>query len=126
VETPQGTASLSLDGQLPPTWPADFPLPPHSTPAGSASLSKATTNHQIAVFETSTSGQEAYNFYKNSSSLDVSQPKSLGVGNSFVGKLQFSGPHTGSVTVSDVNDQTLIVIYLQTSANHLEPVSGAR
>jgi hypothetical protein len=66
VQTPEGTASLSLDGKLPPNWPADFPLPPGTTPAGSGSIGNTQEAHLIGVFEMSTTGTDTFNFYKNS------------------------------------------------------------
>jgi hypothetical protein len=126
VQTPEGTASLSLDGKLPPDWPAGFPLPPGATPAGSGSIGNTQEAHMIGVFETSSTGTDTFNFYKNSSTLTVSQPKSVGTGNSFVGTLQFSGPYSGSVTVTDLSDTTHMVVYLKTSTNHSSPVSGQR
>jgi hypothetical protein len=80
----------------------------------------------IGVFKTSSTGQEAFNFYKTSSSLTVSNPKSVGVGNSFVGRLEFSGDHKGSVTVTDTSSPTHIIVYLNTSTSKPAPVSGAR
>jgi hypothetical protein len=126
IETPEGTLSLSLDGQLPPHWPSDFPVPPGATPAGSGSIGNETTAHMIGVFQTTASGQDTFNFYRNSSSLTVSNPKTVGVGNSFVGRLEFSGTHHGSVTVADVNGETHIVVYLNTSTAKPSPVSGDR
>jgi hypothetical protein len=80
----------------------------------------------IAVFETTSTGQEAFDFYKNSSSLTVTNPKSVGSGSSFVGRLEFSGTHKGSVTVTDINGSTHIIVYLNTSSSKPTPVSGAR
>jgi hypothetical protein len=80
----------------------------------------------IGVFQTSGTGQDAFNFYKNSTSLTVSNPKSTGIGNSFVGRLEFSDGHDGSVTVTDHNGQTYIVVYLNTSKSQSSPVSGDR
>jgi hypothetical protein len=71
----------------------------------------------IGVFQSTGSGQDAFNFYKNSSTLTVSNPTSLGAGNTFVGRLEFSGTHKGSVTVTDHNGQTYIVVYLNTSTS---------
>ena len=115
VDTPEGTASLNLNGKLPAGWPSDFPVPKGATPGGSGSLSSSTKSYMIAVYETSTSGQDTYNFYKNSSGLTITQSKSVGVGPAFVGHLEFSGSHTGSVTITHV-DRTLIVVYLTSPA----------
>jgi hypothetical protein len=69
----------------------------------------------IGVFKARGSGEDAFNFYKNSSALTVSNVHSAGTGSSFVGTLQLSGSHTGSVTVADVDNETLIVVYLTSS-----------
>ena len=126
VDTPEGTVSVSLDGQLPPHWPSDFPIPPDTTPAGSGSVGSDTTAHMIAVFSSSGTGQEAFDFYKNSTALTITNPKSVGTGSSFAGRLQFSGTHTGSVSVTELQGQTLIIVYLKTSTTNPAPVSGDR
>lgn len=116
VATPHGSVSVSLDGKLPPAWPAAFPVPKGATAAGSGSVGGSTTSHMVAVFKTDTSGQDTFNFYKTSSSLGVSGARSVGAGSSFVGQLRLSGSYSGSVTVLDHAGQTLIVIYLETGA----------
>ncbi len=126
IDTPEGTVSLSLDGELPPHWPSGFPVPPGATPAGSGSIGSETTAHQIAVYETTSTGQETFDFYKNSTSLTVSNPKSVGTGSAFVGRLEFSGTHKGSVTVTDLTDQTHVIVYLNTSTTKPAPVPGDR
>jgi hypothetical protein len=80
----------------------------------------------IAVYETTSTGQEAFDFYKNSTSLTVSNPKTVGAGNAFVGRLKLSGTHKGSVTVSELSDQTHITVYLNTSTSKPAPVPGDR
>jgi hypothetical protein len=80
----------------------------------------------IAVFETPSTGQEAFDFYKNSTSLTVTNPKSAGAGSSFVGRMELSGTHTGSVTVTDASSPTHIVVYLNTSTSKPTPVPGDR
>src|SRR4051794_3881173 len=51
VETENGSASLSLDGKLPPNWPAAFPVPPGASPGGSGSLQNSSTDTQVGVFK---------------------------------------------------------------------------
>lgn len=80
----------------------------------------------IAVFETTGSGQDAFNFYRNSTTLKVSEVKTVGVGGAFVGRLHFTDGHSATVTVSDVDSRTLIVIYLHSGSSQTSPVSGAR
>ncbi len=115
VQTPQGAVSLSLDGKLPPSWPAGFPLPPGTTPAGSGSVANTQKAHMIAVFRTSGTGEDAFAFYRDSTTLSVSQARSVGSGSTFVGRLQLSGPYEGSVTVTQTGGQTYLVVYLQTA-----------
>lgn len=117
VDTPDGSVTVSLDGQLPPHWPSDFPVPPGATPAGSGSAAGSTASHMIAVYQSTGTGQDAFNFYKTSTALTVSDVKSVGAGSSFVGRLQFSGTHSGSVTVTEFSGETLIVVYLKTSTS---------
>jgi hypothetical protein len=112
VDTPGGSVSISLDGQLPAGWPAGFPLPPGATPAGSGSVSNGNGSHQVAVFQVPGTGLQAFDFYKQSDTLTVSGPKSGGSGSQFVGSLTFSGPYTGNVTVIDVGSRTLVVVNL--------------
>lgn len=124
VNTPEGAVSVSLDGELPPQWPSDFPIPPDTSPAGSGSIGGSTASHMIAVFQSSGTGQDAFNFYKNSTALTVSGAKSVGTGNSFLGRLRFSWTtHSGSVTVTEFNGHTYIVVYLETSASNGTPTS---
>ena len=116
VETPNGGVSVSLDGRLPSAWPSSFPIPSGATPAGSGSVAGSTKSNMIAVFETTGSGPDTFNFYKTSSALSVSEANSVGAGNSFVGHLTVSGSYSGSVTVTEHSSQTVIVIYLDTSS----------
>jgi hypothetical protein len=126
VGTPEGTVTLSLNDQLPPGWPSGFPVPSGATPAGSGSIENKTTSHLIAVFEAPGSGQDAFNFYKNSTTLKVTDPKSVGVGNAFVGRLHFSGPYKGSVTVANRDSRTLIVVYLNTGGSQATTTTAAQ
>ncbi|HWT83979.1 MAG TPA: hypothetical protein VN648_34940, partial [Candidatus Methylomirabilis sp.] len=95
-------------------------------PAGSGSIERETKAHMIAVFKTTSTGQETFDFYKNSTSLTVSNPKSAGAGSSFVGRMEFSGTHKGSVTVTDISNPTHFIVYLNTSTSKPTPVSGDR
>jgi hypothetical protein len=113
VNTPEGSVSLSLDGQLPPGWPSAFPVPAGATPAGSGSIGGSQQSHMIAVYQSSGTGQDAFNFYKNNGSLTVNNPKSVGTGGAFVGSLELTGTYSGSVTVTGHNNQTYIVVYLK-------------
>jgi hypothetical protein len=112
VNTPEGSASLSLDGKLPPGWPSGFPIPPGATSAGSGSIGGSKQSHMIAVFDYPGTGQDAFDFYKNNSTLTVNNAKSVGTGSSFVGRLELSGSYSGSVTVTEYNGQTYVVVHL--------------
>jgi len=115
VNTPEGSVSVSLDGQLPPGWPSGFPVPDGATPAGSGSAGGSEQSHMIAVFQSSEAGQDAFDFYKNNSALTVNNAKSVGAGGAFVGTLDLTGTYSGSVTVTGHNNQTYIVVYLHSS-----------
>ena len=115
VSTPEGSVSLSLDGQLPPGWPSAFPTPAGATSAGSGSVGGSTESHMIAVFQASGTGEDTFNFYKSSSDLTVKNPKSAGTGSAFVGRLELTGNYSGSVTVTGYNNHTYIVVYLNSA-----------
>lgn len=112
VDTPDGQVSLSLDGKLPPNWPSGFPVPNGATPAGSGSLGGTSSTTMVAVYTASGSAEDAFNFYKNNSSLTVSDTSSAGVGKAFVGKLKLGGQYDGSVSVVG-RDTNLIVVVLK-------------
>lgn len=113
VDTPDGQVSLSLDGKLPPNWPKGFPVPSGATAAGSGSAGGTSSTTMVAVYTTSGSAEDAFNFYKTNSSLTVSDASGAGVGKAFIGKLKVSGEYDGSVTVVGRADSTYIVIVLK-------------
>jgi hypothetical protein len=115
VDTPDGQVSLSLNGALPPNWPASFPTPSGATPAGSGSLGGTTSGVLVGVYQATGSAEDAFTFYKNNSSLTVTNPSSAGVGSAFIGKLSLTGTYTGSVSVVGAGGRTLIVVVLKTS-----------
>ncbi len=117
VSTPEGEVSLSLDGQLPPNWPKDFPLPKDTEPAGSGSLGGSDKGVQVAVFSTKETGKNAFAFYTGDSSLNPTKPSSAGIGSAFAGSVDISGTYNGSVTVAGLNDTTYIVVVLNTSGS---------
>jgi hypothetical protein len=116
VSLPDGEASLSLDGKLPPDWPSDFPLPSDAKPEGSGSIGGSSSTTQVAVYSTTQPADDVFDFYKNTQ-LDVSSPKSAGAGESFIGTLQFSGPFDGSLAVLAHDDKTFVVIVLHTNGS---------
>jgi hypothetical protein len=112
VSTPNGQVSVSLNGQLPPNWPGNFPIPNGATPAGSGSLVGATSGVMVGVYSTSAQAPDTFDFYKSSAQLTTSGAKSAGGGSSFLGSLKVSAPYTGSVTVVKWKGSTYVVIVL--------------
>lgn len=125
LDTPNGQVSLSLDGQLPPGWPQDFPLPNGTQPAGSGSLGGQTSTVRVGVFSTSESGQAAYDFYSQNTGLTTTDQKSAGVGQTFIGKLSLTSPYTGSVTVASHDSTTYIVVILEGDIPQSTSTTGA-
>lgn len=116
VSVPEGDVSLSLDGQLPPSWPSSFPVPDGADPAGSGSLAKSDSGVQIGVFSTSEAAKDAFAFYSEDSSLSPSNVKSTGIGNAFVGTLTLGGSWEGTVWVGGYEGTTYIVVVLTGSS----------
>ena len=116
VSTPAGEVSLSLDGNLPPDWPEDFPTPDRTDVAGSGSLAGSDSGVMVGVYTTKQSGQDAFNFYANDESLDPTDPSSAGVGGGFLGSVDIGGDYDGSVTVAGVSDTVYIVVVLNTTS----------
>jgi len=112
VSTPNGQVSLSLDGQLPPNWPSQFPVPPGAKAAGSGSLGGSSSATLVGAYTTSESASDAFAFYKNNSKLTASDQKSAGAGAHYVGRAKITAPYTGSVTVVSHSGTTYIVIVL--------------
>ena len=117
VETPDGQVSLSLDGHLPPNWPAGFPVPTGAAPAGSGSLVNGGSGLLIGVYSTTQPPADAFNFYKTNASLTVSNASSVGSGDKFVGMLELSGSYSGNVTVVAAGGQTYIVVTLTSGSS---------
>jgi hypothetical protein len=77
------------------------------------------------VFSTSENPQDAYNFYKSNSDLQVTSSSSLGSGTAYVGYVAFSGDFNGWVATVPYNNQTLIIAYLsQSTSNTTAAVSA--
>jgi hypothetical protein len=126
MQTEDGQASLSLDGKLPPGWPTAFPLPPGATPAGSGSLVKDSTGAMVGVFKLSGSPTDAFAFYTDNQSLQVTDKSSLGGGDTFIGRAKFSGTYDGSVTVGGAAGRDLLVVVLRpSSAGTTAPAGSA-
>lgn len=114
ISTPEGQVSVSLDGDLPPGWPEDFPLPKRTDPAGSGSLANDSSGVMVGVYSTKESGQDAFDFYSDESSLDPSSQTSAGGSSNFLGSMTIAGSYSGSVTVAEVDGSTYMVVILQT------------
>lgn len=112
VSTPDGQVSLSLDGQLPPGWPEDFPLPEGSEPAGSGSVGDAGATVRVGVFTTSTSGQDTLDFYTDNTDVQTENPSVAGSGDRLVGSLDLVSPDPGSITVLSRSGSTYLIVSL--------------
>jgi len=112
VSTPNGQVSLSLDGQLPPSWPSQFPIPSGAKVAGSGSLAGSSSGTLVGVYSTSQSAPDAFAFYQGNPKLTTSGQKSVGAGATYVGSAKITAPYTGSVTVVSHSGTTYIVIVL--------------
>lgn len=115
VATPDGQVSLSLDGELPPNWPSQFPVPPGAKVAGSGSLGGSSSTVLVGTYTTSESAPDAFTFYQANSKLTTSDQKSAGAGTHYVGSAKITAPYTGSVTVVSHSGTTYIVIVLSSS-----------
>lgn len=115
VETPDGQASISLDGRLPPNWPADFPAPAKSEVAGSGSVAGSSSGVMVGVYTTKQSGSDTFNAYKADSALKPSEVKSVSPGSTFLGTMKIGGSQDGSVTVTSIDGTTYVVVVLRTA-----------
>jgi len=126
VSTENGEVTLSLNGQLPPGWPADFPVPPGAKVAGSGSLAGTSSAALVAGYTTSQSPSDAFTFYRDNSKLTTSGATSVGVGSHFVGGMKVTAPDTGSVTVITHSGATYIVVVLtKTSSSSSASPTGS-
>jgi hypothetical protein len=87
VSTPNGQVSLSLDGQLPPNWPSQFPVPSGAKVAGSGSLGGSSSAVLVAAYTTSESPSDAFAFYKDNSKLTTPGQRSVGAGAHYAASL---------------------------------------
>jgi hypothetical protein len=114
VETPQGQTSLSLDGKLPPHWPAKFPVAPHAKRAGSGSRGGTSRTVLVGVYTSTDSPEHTYSFYRSTKAYGVDSSSSLGTGSAFAGTATFSGRYKGTVTVLNHDESTYVVVSLET------------
>jgi hypothetical protein len=117
VMTDDGQVSLSLDGELPPGWPDSFPVPDGADPAGSGSLGGSESTGLIAVYSTSESAEDTYDFYATNTDLEIESKASLGNGDSFVGTVKVGAPDPAVVTVVPGDGETLIIIALESAGS---------
>src|SRR5258705_4569508 len=89
VETPGGQVSLSLDGLLPPNWPANFPVAPNAAPAGSASRCDTAQTSLVGAYSSTHAPDETYRFYASTPAYHVDSKSSISPGSVFVGKVTF-------------------------------------
>jgi hypothetical protein len=115
ITTPDGQVSISLDGKLPPGWPAGFPVPSGATPSGSGSLGGSSKTVMVGVFTSTNTPDSDYNFYKSSSDVTVESASSLGSGDKFVGSLKLSGTYAGRVTTIGYSGTNYIIVILDSS-----------
>jgi hypothetical protein len=108
--------SVSLDGQLPPNWPSEFPVPPRATVAGSGSLGGSSSTGQVAVYTTPSSAPDVFSFYTSNSGLTTTGARSAGTGGSYVGSMKVTAPYPGSVTIASRSDTTYVVVVLNVAA----------
>jgi hypothetical protein len=113
VSTPDGQASLSLDGQLPPGWPSGFPVAPDTKKAGSGSLGNTNKTVLIGVYSATSKPDDVFNFYKSSSAYTVNNSTSAGAGSAFVGTVEFSGAYTGNTVVVSNDGTTYVIVSLE-------------
>ena len=121
VSTPNGQVSLSLDGQLPPNWPSQFPVPSGAKAAGSGSLGGSSSATLVAAYTTEEPAPDAFAFYTDNPKLTTSGQKTAGAGAGYVGRAKITAPYTGSVTVVSHSGTTYIVIVLTSSPRASSP-----
>lgn len=124
VVTPEGQATLSLDGQLPPGWPAQFPLPAGATAAGSGSLGSGEKGAAVAVFNAAQTPTQTFDFYRTDKTLTVSSAKAVGSGSAYLGRVSFSNPWNGSVTVVPSGSASMAVVVLSAPAGSTTSSTG--
>jgi hypothetical protein len=117
LSTSKGEVSVSLDGHLPDHWPSGFPVPDGAKPAGSGALQGGDEGVMVGVFTTSGSAQDAFDFYKTNSELNVEDARSAGGSNTFVGTVQFSGKYSGVVTAGKVGSSEGFVVILESGTS---------
>lgn len=116
VSTPDGQVSLSLDGQLPPGWPSDFPVPDGAEPAGSGSIGDGESTVRVGVFTTTGAGQATLEFYTDNTEVQTENPAAAGSGDRLVASLDLVAPYEGSLTVLSRTGTTYLIVVLNEDA----------
>jgi|tagenome__1003787_1003787.scaffolds.fasta_scaffold20982259_4 hypothetical protein len=116
IATPDGNASVTLNGDLPAGWPTAFPIPDDADVAGSGSVSGSDSSTMVAVYSVAGDASDTYDFYKSNTAFHVTSSSSAGIGSAFVGSVQFDGAFTGSITLAGRNARTYLAIVLKTGA----------
>jgi hypothetical protein len=80
----------------------------------------------VGVYTVTGSPQEAYDFYRNDSSLNPSGASSVGAGQAFVGTMKISGSFTGRVNVASSGDTPYVVVVLGTSSSSSGTTGSSR
>src|SRR3954465_1511227 len=80
VETPGGQVSLSLDGLLPPNWPANFPGAPHAAAARSGARGHPARPSLGGGYSTTDAADETFRFYASTPAYHVDTSSSIGAG----------------------------------------------
>jgi hypothetical protein len=113
ISTADGQVSVSLDGRLPPGWPTNVPVPSGAEPAGSGSLVGKSNGFMIAVYKTTDSPQQVYDYYTTEPSITLTSKSSVGSGSTFVGRVQMTAPVTATTTIFPHDNETLIAITMR-------------
>ncbi len=79
-----------------------------------ARIADSTAGQLVAVYSTTQSGEDAFDFYAGQTSLQPSEEKRIG-NTSFLGTMKIASPEPGSITVTEVSGTTYIVVVLSTS-----------
>jgi hypothetical protein len=112
VQTANGQLSLSLNGQLPPNWPHDAPVPPNAHPAGSASLVGESQGVMAGVYRSKQSPEQVYEYYTTESSITTESHSAVGSGDKFVGRVTLTHPVAANVTIVPYEGGSLFVMVI--------------
>jgi hypothetical protein len=112
VQAPEGQVSLSLDGVLPPNWPAGFPVAPNTEAAGSGSLGGTAQTNLVGVYSSTDAPEDVYRFYASTDAYKIDSSSSIGAGSVFIGTVRFSGAYEGSASIVSRSGKVYVVVVL--------------